>query len=192
VTGHCGGADPSETKEETTPRVRAGDVEAPASLGSLPAPTERRICIVCILWCVIMWKIWLMVMHLDWLVPCEGTARNERPYGGSSWRVNTVKTEIRGGMWDRSQTSQTQPSEEKKWRYACRPLGANCLKKGAMWRTDKCEGPYFPIFFHASAFLMGPRKLFILLVSPQNPHSCYTWSRASVFPAMWRRLFACV
>jgi hypothetical protein len=31
--------------------VRAGDIGAPASLRSLPAPTERRICIVCILLC---------------------------------------------------------------------------------------------------------------------------------------------
>jgi hypothetical protein len=46
------GSAPSKTKEETTDRLRAGDVGALATLGSLPAPTERRIFIVCILLCV--------------------------------------------------------------------------------------------------------------------------------------------
>jgi hypothetical protein len=45
---------PSETKEETAHRVRAGDVGALATLGGLPTPTKRRIFIVCILLCVIM------------------------------------------------------------------------------------------------------------------------------------------
>jgi hypothetical protein len=50
------GLAPSETKEETAHRVRTGDVGAPATLGSLPSPTERRIFIFCILGCVMMWK----------------------------------------------------------------------------------------------------------------------------------------
>jgi hypothetical protein len=45
---------PSEKKEETAHRVRAGDVKTPATLSSLPTQTERRIFIVCILWCVMM------------------------------------------------------------------------------------------------------------------------------------------
>jgi hypothetical protein len=47
---------PSETKEETAHRVGTGDVRARATLGILPALTKRKIFIVCILWCVIMWK----------------------------------------------------------------------------------------------------------------------------------------
>jgi hypothetical protein len=42
---------PSVTNEETAHRVIARDVGALATLGSLPAPTERRIFIVCILLC---------------------------------------------------------------------------------------------------------------------------------------------
>jgi hypothetical protein len=48
------GSVPSETKEETAHIVRAGDAEAPATVGSLPAQTEKRIFIVCILMCVMM------------------------------------------------------------------------------------------------------------------------------------------
>jgi hypothetical protein len=44
------GSAPSET-EETAHKLRAGDVGAPATLGRLPAPTERRIFIVWILLC---------------------------------------------------------------------------------------------------------------------------------------------
>jgi hypothetical protein len=33
---------PSETKEEAAHRVRAGDVGAPATLDSFPAPTEKN------------------------------------------------------------------------------------------------------------------------------------------------------
>jgi hypothetical protein len=79
--GHAAGSllAPSKTKKENAHRVRAGDVGAPATLGSLPAPTERRIFIVCILLCVMMWKRSLMVVNLDQLAPYERTAQNERP-----------------------------------------------------------------------------------------------------------------
>jgi hypothetical protein len=42
----------SKTKEVTAHRVRAGDIRALATLGSLPVPTERRIFTVCILFFV--------------------------------------------------------------------------------------------------------------------------------------------
>jgi hypothetical protein len=73
------GSAPSTMKEETTHRLRAGDVGAPATLGSLPAPTERRIFIVCILLCVTMWKIRLMAVHLDRLASYVETTWDERP-----------------------------------------------------------------------------------------------------------------
>jgi hypothetical protein len=31
---------------------------------------------------------------------------------------------------------QAQPSEKKKWQYACRLFGMNSLKKGKMWHID--------------------------------------------------------
>jgi uncharacterized membrane protein YgaE (UPF0421/DUF939 family) len=40
-----------------------------------------------------------MVVHLDQLAPYQGTARDERHYGGSSessWRVITVRTKQQG------------------------------------------------------------------------------------------------
>jgi hypothetical protein len=55
---------PSETKEETAHGVRAGDVGAPATLGTF-APLYR--------------KSRIMVVHLDRLALYEGTARDERP-----------------------------------------------------------------------------------------------------------------
>jgi hypothetical protein len=73
------GSAASETKEETARKVRAGDVGAPTTPGGLAAPTERRVFIICILLCVILWKIWLMIVYLDRLAPFVGTARDERP-----------------------------------------------------------------------------------------------------------------
>jgi hypothetical protein len=46
----------SKMKEETACRVRARDVGALATLGSWPTLTKRRLFIVCILWCVMIWK----------------------------------------------------------------------------------------------------------------------------------------
>jgi hypothetical protein len=39
----------------------------------------------------------MMVVHMDWLATGQGTARDKRPYGGSSWSVITVRTE----PWER-------------------------------------------------------------------------------------------
>jgi hypothetical protein len=66
-----------------------------------------------------------MVINLDRLALYEGTVRE----GGyrKGWSVNTVKIEPRAGRSDRSQTSQAQPSGNKKWRYAC---------SRAMWLID--------------------------------------------------------
>jgi hypothetical protein len=49
-------AGPSEMNEVTAHTARAGDVRAQAAPGSLPSPNERRIFVVYILWCVMMWK----------------------------------------------------------------------------------------------------------------------------------------
>jgi hypothetical protein len=68
---------PSETKESAH-RARDGDVGAPATLGSLPAQSERRTFIVCNLLCAIKGKRRLMAAHLDRFAPCVGTARDER------------------------------------------------------------------------------------------------------------------
>jgi hypothetical protein len=72
---------PSETKEEAAHRIRVGDVRIPVTLGSSPAPTKRRIFIVCILLCVMMWKRRLMVVHLDRLAD-RATERKVRPITG--------------------------------------------------------------------------------------------------------------
>jgi hypothetical protein len=48
----------------------------------------------------------LMVVHLDRFAPEQGTARDERSYGVSSWRVNTVRTEP-GGRKARPSTNDT-------------------------------------------------------------------------------------
>jgi hypothetical protein len=55
---------PSETKEETAYRVRTGDVGALTTLGSF----------VCT-----KWKRRMMVINLDRMAPCVGTARYQRP-----------------------------------------------------------------------------------------------------------------
>jgi hypothetical protein len=47
-----------------------------------------------------------------------------------------MKTESQRGRRDRSQTSQAQLLEEKKWRYICRPFGTNSLKEGVMCCID--------------------------------------------------------
>jgi hypothetical protein len=78
----------------------------------------------------------MVVVHLVRLAPYQGAARDERPWGGSSWRMNTAENRDTGGRWDRSQTSHAQASEKKKWRYVCRLFGTNNLKEGAMWRID--------------------------------------------------------
>jgi hypothetical protein len=44
-------------------------------------------------------RLRMMVVHLDWLAPYQGTAWGKRPSGGSSrnsWRVITVRTEPQG------------------------------------------------------------------------------------------------
>jgi hypothetical protein len=47
-----------------------------------------------------------------------------------------MKTEPWGGRWNRSQFSQAQPSEEKKWWCACRPFRLSRLKEGEVWYVD--------------------------------------------------------
>jgi hypothetical protein len=62
------------------------------------------------------------------------------PGPAGSWGIITVRTEPWGGRRGRSQTSQAQPSEKKKCRYACRLLGPNSLKEGAMQHVDPLLG----------------------------------------------------
>jgi hypothetical protein len=45
---------------------------------------------------------------------------------------NHCENSYREGRRDRSQTSQAQPSEKKKWLYACRLFGTNSFKEPAM------------------------------------------------------------
>jgi hypothetical protein len=68
-------------KEETTSTLRVREVGTPATLGTF-AHTER--------------KSKKMVVHLDRLVPYQGTAGDEWPSAGSSgsiWRVIIVRTD---------------------------------------------------------------------------------------------------
>jgi hypothetical protein len=78
------GSTTSETKEETAQKVSAGDAEASATSDNLPALTKRRIFLVCILLCVMMWTTWLMVVGLDRLVLYEGITWDERSYEGAA------------------------------------------------------------------------------------------------------------
>jgi hypothetical protein len=57
---------PSETEKETAYEIRAMDIGALTTLGTL-APASR--------------KSGMMVIDLDRLVPCQGAARDERPQG---------------------------------------------------------------------------------------------------------------
>jgi hypothetical protein len=84
----------SETEKETAHRVRAGDVQAQATLSSLPAPNKKRIFIVCILLCVMTWKRRMIVAHLDRLAPYEGTARV-----GTSSRSSLTVIAMRSEPW---------------------------------------------------------------------------------------------
>jgi hypothetical protein len=72
-------------------------------------------------WCT--QKLWEWSVFLQpWLF------RDEQPEGessGNSWRL--LQTKPREGRWH-----QAQPSEKKKWRYACKLFGANSLMDGAM------------------------------------------------------------
>jgi hypothetical protein len=45
-----------------------------------------------------------------------------------------------GKEGEANQTSQTQPSEKKKWLYACRPFRTNSHKEGAVWHLDPLLG----------------------------------------------------
>jgi hypothetical protein len=44
------------------------------------------------------------------------------------------------GRQGQSWLSKALPSEEMKWRYACRLFGMNSLKDGAMWHEDLLLG----------------------------------------------------
>jgi hypothetical protein len=80
-------------------QIKTGAVGAPATIGNLPPPTERRIFIVCIMLCVMMWKRRMMIVKLDQLAPCDGTAQDEWPKEGSSrssCRVIIVRSKPRG------------------------------------------------------------------------------------------------
>jgi hypothetical protein len=68
-------------KDETAHRVGSGNVGALTTPGSFACTKQ---------------KSRMMVIHLDRLAPSEGTARDERLYEGSSWRVITLRTEPHG------------------------------------------------------------------------------------------------
>jgi hypothetical protein len=54
---------PTEAKEETAHSLRASEIEAPTTLGTFAcSPWKRR----------------MMVVHLDWLAPDQGTAQDKR------------------------------------------------------------------------------------------------------------------
>jgi hypothetical protein len=85
----------------------------------------------------------LMVVDLHRLAPYQGAAWDERPEGGSSrssWRVIIMRAEPRGRRRDRSQTSQEQPTEKKKWRYTCKLFGTSSFKEGPKWHLDQLLG----------------------------------------------------
>jgi hypothetical protein len=70
MSGHCRGVSPLQNETKTAHRARAGDVRAQATPGSLSAPTERRIFIVYILWCVMMYvERKMIVVCQDLLIP---------------------------------------------------------------------------------------------------------------------------
>jgi hypothetical protein len=62
-----------------------------------------------------------------------GTGRLE---GAIKWSESKHREKPSHGEKDQRQMSQAQPSEKKKWRYACRLFGIKSLKDGALWHTD--------------------------------------------------------
>jgi hypothetical protein len=80
-----------------------------------------------------------MVVHLNRLSPYQGTVQDERPQGGSSWRVITVRSEPLGRK-ARPITDVTSATlGKKKWRHASAVFRTNSLKEGAMWLCSCCE-----------------------------------------------------
>jgi hypothetical protein len=93
-----------------------------------------------------------IVVHLDRLAPYQGVTRDEQPYGQSCWRTALWDPTHEEGTLDDVKTRRNLdpsmtltchsrdncgrhrhiPTEEKKWWYACRLLGMNSLKEGAM------------------------------------------------------------
>jgi hypothetical protein len=69
-----------------------------------------------------------MVIHVD-LHFYQETAKDEQPFGGSSWRVITVRTKPRGRKVRpiTDVTSTTLGKEE---------MAVHSLKEGAMWHVD--------------------------------------------------------
>jgi hypothetical protein len=55
------------------------------------------------------------------------------------------------GRRGQSQTSQVQPSEKKKWRYACRLFETNRLQEGAKWHVYTLLGNYLEISEYKTA-----------------------------------------
>jgi hypothetical protein len=88
---------PSEMKEETAHRVRAGDVGASATLRSF-ACTE--------------WKRRMMVIHLDQLSPYEGAAQDE-------WPIRTEQQE----WMESSQHENLASGKEGETDYKCHKYG---------------------------------------------------------------------
>jgi hypothetical protein len=85
----------------------------------------------------------MMVVHLDWLTPYQGTTWDEWPLGvnnESRRRVITMRNELRGRK-ARPVTDVTHsPQKKNKWQYACRLLRTNSLKEEAMWHIDLLLG----------------------------------------------------
>jgi hypothetical protein len=110
---------PSETKE-TAPRVRVADIRPSATIGTF-ACTERKRRVV--------------IVYLDQLAPYEGAAGDNWPEGGSSrhiWESNHCENRATVKKGETDHTSQAQPTDKKKWQYACKLFGMSSLKEDAV------------------------------------------------------------
>jgi hypothetical protein len=131
MSEHCGGVSPLRNARRWHTELGAINVGALIILGTVALSD---------------WKSRMIVMNLDWLTPYQGATQDKGPWGGSSrsgWRVNTTNNEPRGGRWDQAQTSQAQPSDKKKWWYACRLFRTNSLTEAAVWCIDPLLGKDF-------------------------------------------------
>jgi hypothetical protein len=151
------GSVPSEKKEETPQRVRAGDVGEPEAPGSLSAQTERRIFVLCFLLCVMMVVIvdrlaardkrrqrkQLQSKHLEkWATGEEGATykRLHKQKLDAAIDANNEKIEVlRCALLSRMdmhqvRTMSTQEEMKPKWIYTKRrrrqqyaPSGPSCV-----------------------------------------------------------------
>jgi hypothetical protein len=99
----------------------------------------------------------------------------------SPWEMSHV--EVR---WGRSQMWQVQPSEKKKWQFACGLFGMNNIKEGALWHigpllSNRFVNKHISTEVMEQCFLCSLYWDIISKTVSESQLSCVEWS-------YWREL----